>query len=155
MKISRGRLGIVVGVGIAIAAVVSVAASSVQTTNVIYGCRKAQNGQLRVVDATTICDPSEVSIQWNVVGPAGPAGPQGLQGPQGLVGPQGQQGPPGPQGEAGPQGQPGSPGAKGDTGPQGPPGAPAAAPDPVAAPTSPNNSISMEIPGIVGPGPNL
>lgn len=48
------------------------------TDNVIYGCYKKANGQLRVVNALGQCRPSELSIFWNVVGPQGPQGPTGV-----------------------------------------------------------------------------
>ena len=60
--------------------------------NVIYGCYKKVNGQLRIVKGPGQCRPPEVSIFWNQVGPQGPPGPQGPAGPPGP------QGPPGPAG---------------------------------------------------------
>ncbi len=70
--------------------------------NIIYGCYKKVNGQLRIVKDPGQCRPAEVSIFWNQVGPQGPPGPQGPQGPPGS------QGPPGPQGPEGPPGPPGT-----------------------------------------------
>ncbi len=55
--------------------------------NVIYGCYKKNNGQLRIVQASSQCQPSENPISWNKFGssgPQGPAGPAGPQGPPGL-----------------------------------------------------------------------
>jgi len=55
---------------------------------VIYGCYQKVNGQLRIVNASSQCRPSELLISWNIVGlqgPAGPAGPAGPTGPQGIV----------------------------------------------------------------------
>ena len=43
----------------------------------IHGCYKNVNGQLRIVDASAKCRPSESSISWNKKGPQGPAGPAG------------------------------------------------------------------------------
>ena len=48
------------------------------TDNVIYGCYKKANGQLRVVTGLGQCRPSELSIFWNVAGPQGPQGPTGV-----------------------------------------------------------------------------
>jgi hypothetical protein len=154
ISISRRVLASLILFGVVLAGLVSFAALSEPSTNVIYGCRKTQNGQLRIVEANEACLSSETPLQWNVVGPVGP---QGLQGPQGEVGPQGAQGP---QGEVGPQGIQGIPGVKGDTGPQGPPGAAAPQPDPVAVPSAPspptviNPPTRMLIPGIRGPLPD-
>ena len=77
---------------------------------VIHGCYKKKNGQLRVVDAGEACHNSELPVTWNVEGPQGLEGPQGEMGPQGPIGPPG---PVGPQGEIGPEGP---------MGPQGPAG---------------------------------
>jgi hypothetical protein len=66
---------------------------------VIHACFKSNNGQVRLVESAADCNPSEQAIQWNQIGPQGPAGPQGVPGPagpQGPVGPQGSQGPAGP-----------------------------------------------------------
>ena len=54
--------------------------------NVIYGCYKKVNGQLRIVKGSGQCRPPEVSIFWNQVGPQGPPGPEGPQGPPGPPG---------------------------------------------------------------------
>ncbi len=40
----------------------------------IYGCYQKNNGQLRIVNKTSECRPSEVAISWNQIGPPGPAG---------------------------------------------------------------------------------
>jgi hypothetical protein len=66
--------------------------------NVINGCYQKNNGQLRIVKTADECRPSELFIQWNEVGPAGPKGPPGPQGAQGPAGPTGRQGPAGPSG---------------------------------------------------------
>lgn len=87
---------------------------------VIHGCYKTQNGQLRLVESPTSCNPSEVAIHWNQSGPQGPQGLPGAAGPQGIPGQQGQPGPQGLRGEVGPQGPQGQ---QGPTGPQGPAGA--------------------------------
>ena len=52
---------------------------------VIYGCYQKVNGQLRIVNASSQCRPSELLISWNIVGLQGPAGPAGPTGPQGIV----------------------------------------------------------------------
>jgi hypothetical protein len=72
----------------------------------IYGCISNKN-VLRVVSASTTCEPRETRITWAIVGPQGPIGPQGASGERG---PAGIQGPAGPEGPAGPQGAQGSAG---------------------------------------------
>lgn len=54
--------------------------------NVIHGCYKKNNGQLRIVNNPSQCNPSEVPISWSQVGPQGPEGPQGEPGPPGAPG---------------------------------------------------------------------
>jgi len=53
------------------------------SADVIYACIKKVNGQARIVSTPSECLPSEVSVQWNQVGPQGPTGPTG---PTGLTG---------------------------------------------------------------------
>ena len=79
----------------------------VPASTIYYGCVTNSTGAIRIVSKTTVCKSTEHKIQWNQIGPQGPAGPQGPQGPQGAQGPQGPQGPKGAQGPAGPQGPPG------------------------------------------------
>lgn len=123
----------------------------------VFACVKAQNGQVRIVDESEPCLPSERALTWSVEGPQGDTGPQGPQGPQGATGPQGPQGaqgetgatgPQGPQGatgetgaagSAGPAGPPGPAGPQGQQGPQGPPGSSS------EDLTSPNGLFAIEI----------
>jgi len=63
--------------------------------NVLNGCYQKINGQLRIVSNPGQCNPSELPVSWNIVGPQGPAGPQGPTGAQGPEGPAGPQGPSG------------------------------------------------------------
>ncbi len=58
----------------------------------IHACFKSQNGQLRVVDAASLCQKSEQPVAWVQMGSTGGQGPQGPQGIQGQQGPQGDQG---------------------------------------------------------------
>lgn len=51
-----------------------------------YACQR-QNGDIRMVSGTGLCDADETELSWNQVGPTGPQGPQGPAGPQGLPGP--------------------------------------------------------------------
>jgi Collagen triple helix repeat (20 copies) len=88
---------------------------------VFHACYKTDNGQLRLVDSASQCNPSETATQWSQTGPQGPAGPEGAVGPQG---PQGLQGDPGDKGDPGPAGPEGPQGPKGDTGSPGPQGQP-------------------------------
>ena len=53
------------------------------SSDLICGCFKKVNGQLRVVSGPGQCHPSEAPIFWNQAGPPGPQGPQGPQGPPG------------------------------------------------------------------------
>lgn len=99
------------------------------TGGVIQGCYKENNGQLRLVESTSACNPSELPINWNQQGPQGLKGDKGDQGIQGIQGPKGDQGIQGIQGmkgdkgDQGIQGIQGPKGDKGDTGSAGPPGA--------------------------------
>ena len=90
--------------------------------DVIYGCFKKQNGQLRIVNSPSDCKPSEVAISWNLAGPKGDKGDKGDPGPEGPLGPAGPQGAQGEQGLQGPAGADGKDGADGAQGPAGPPG---------------------------------
>ena len=45
--------------------------------DVIYGCYKKVNGQLRVIKDPGQCRPSEALTSWNQTGPQGPPGPEG------------------------------------------------------------------------------
>jgi len=49
-------------------------------TNLITGCYKKQNGQLRIVESSNECLPSEISISWNAKGDKGDQGPVGING---------------------------------------------------------------------------
>src|SRR5512139_865400 len=71
------------------------------TDELIYGCYKKNNGQLRIVKDPAQCRPPEVPITWNQIGPVGPTGPQGEPGATGAMGPTGPTGPEGPEGPAG------------------------------------------------------
>lgn len=52
--------------------------SSYAESNMIYGCYKKIGGQLRIVNRTNRCLPSEIAISWNKTGPSGLPGPAGL-----------------------------------------------------------------------------
>jgi hypothetical protein len=97
----------------------SSATTSVMAGEILYGCYKKENGQLRLVNNTDQCLPSEMSISWNqkgTAGPQGPEGPAGVQGAAGLPGPVGSQGIAGLPGPAGIQGLMGQQGPAGPTG---------------------------------------
>lgn len=88
----------------------------------IKGCYAKSGGTLRVVDELGSCTKNELSLTWNVQGPAGPAGPVGATGstgPKGEKGDAGAAGSTGPAGTAGPQGPEGPPGPPGPIGPSG------------------------------------
>ena len=61
-------------------------AAMATTPTVIEACVNPGSGNLRLVDATTVCHANEIRVQWNIVGPQGPAGPPGPQGPAGPAG---------------------------------------------------------------------
>src|SRR5512136_1702671 len=73
---------------------------------VIGACVK-DNGQIRIVNKASACNPQEVYIHWSTDGSGstssttGPAGPSGATGPAGPVGPAGPTGPEGPKGDTG------------------------------------------------------
>jgi hypothetical protein len=138
IKLPGGRTIGVLSVGVLAGSLFAVggmatASSASTAAKVIYGCVNKKSGYVRIVNATTVCKPTEYKIYWNQagtpgadgatgVGGTGATGPQGPQGPRGLQGergPAGQQGPKGDTGAAGPQGPKGDTGA---TGPQGPKG---------------------------------
>lgn len=95
-------------------------ASIPDSSGVINGCYKTQNGQLRVIDSSTqSCAKGEIALSWNQVGPQGLTGATGAAGPQGATGapgPQGVTGATGATGAIGPNGATGAAGPKGDTG---------------------------------------
>lgn len=82
------------------------AASIPDTSGVIHGCY-AKGGDIRVIDAPREqCKAGEKAVDWNQIGPQGPAGVQGPVGPQGPAGAPGPVGPQGPEGPVGPAGPP-------------------------------------------------
>lgn len=110
----------VAGAAVAAAAAGGIAWATIPASNaVITACYQKNNGQLRVVDGSAACNPSELALQWNQTGPQGAQGPQGPTGPQGV---------PGRDGAAGANGATGPKGATGERGPVGPTGASAEAP---------------------------
>jgi hypothetical protein len=90
--------------------------------SVIFACIQKNNGQARIVSGPSNCNPSEVSVSWNVVGPSGAVGPTGPAGPKGDTGATGATGPIGATGPTGPKGDTGATGATGAAGPAGPMG---------------------------------
>jgi hypothetical protein len=88
--------------------------------SVIFACIQKNNGQTRIVSGPSNCNPSEVAVSWNVVGPSGAVGPTGPAGPKGDTGATGATGPIGATGPTGPKGDTGATGATGAAGPAGP-----------------------------------
>jgi hypothetical protein len=84
----------------------------------LYACVDGQ-GQIRLIEESTLCGNKEQKISWTVKGDLGPAGTQGPKGDPGVSGADGAIGPTGPQG---PKGDPGPTGADGEQGPPGPAG---------------------------------
>jgi len=68
-----------------VAAAALVRASIPDASGVLHGCFAKNNGQLRLIDlaAGDHCNPNEVEVNWNAVGPQGVQGPPG---PPGLSG---------------------------------------------------------------------
>jgi hypothetical protein len=73
-------------IGMVFASLVLIGSPCHGEENVIHGCYKKNNGQLRIVNNPSQCNPSEVPISWNQVGLQGPEGPQGEPGPPGAPG---------------------------------------------------------------------
>src|SRR4051812_6524899 len=101
-RIALASAGGVVALGAAAAAAQSLAPKD----GVIHGCYERESGHLRIIDATQKdCKGHEVAIEWNQVGPQGPAGAVGPQGAVGAMGPAGPIGLPGAVGPSGPAGR--------------------------------------------------
>jgi hypothetical protein len=92
--IGRGarRALIVTGVGAIALAGWGVAAATIPDANgTVHACYNIGSllrpvGDVRIVDASTRCLPSERAIVWNQTGVQGPAGPTGATGPSGAAG---------------------------------------------------------------------
>lgn len=118
--------GIVIGAAVLALATVGIASAATPCSNkVIYACRSAKTGVVRVIDVAKNqkCAKGEIAFSWNSSGPAGARGLQGLQGvpgPAGADGAMGPQGPAGADGAQGPAGPQGPQGPQGATGPAGP-----------------------------------
>ena len=124
---------LVVATGLLVGIALLSAAGELPEPETILACVK-QNGQIHLLapvpeggaDPGEGCEPGQILIEWNVVGPAGPQGPQGATGapgptgPRGVTGPQGLQGATGTPGAIGPRGLTGATGTSGTIGPQGP-----------------------------------
>jgi hypothetical protein len=94
----RMREVLLIILGIVIATSVSVVIESLAGGNEITACANNQTGDVRIVESSADCRPSEHLEMWNIQGPEGPPGPQG---PQGSPGPQGPTEPQGPAGISG------------------------------------------------------
>ncbi|HXI59797.1 MAG TPA: hypothetical protein VNO55_27205 [Polyangia bacterium] len=109
-RIVRRKSVLLVMVIVAVAGLSAMGAgiAAMSNSNQINACFKPSNGSIYVVGLgaeRSSCQPNDVPIVWNIVGPVGPQGPSGAAGP------------PGPAGATGPAG------ANGTPGPVGPPGA--------------------------------
>ena len=126
-------------------------AVSAPAPTVIYACYNKNNGNVRIVAASSACHGSEIAISWNE---QGPTGPQGLVGPPGPTGATGATGPAGPKGSTGANGPAGPAGAVGPAGPKGSTGvAGPAGPAGAVGPGGPAGAVGPAGPaGAVGPG---
>ncbi len=124
MRDNLGRRIITAGLVSVALLIVAVPIAKLATNNaaVYEACINPGNGGMRLVDSSTPCHNNESRIQWNEIGPPGPAGPMGPAGPTGPAGATGATGPAGPTGATGPGG------ATGPAGPAGPAGASAGGP---------------------------
>jgi hypothetical protein len=68
-----------------------IAYATIPDGNLIHGCYKTENGQLRVIDSGN-CGPSETALTWSQTGEAGPPGQSGPTGSTGAAGPPGPSG---------------------------------------------------------------
>jgi type VI secretion system secreted protein Hcp len=105
VNISKKTITILLSMVVLIFSGVGVYAAAQQNSGskILYACIK-ENGQIRLVDESTKCNPNEEKINWNVEGPQGPIG---AQGPAGKDGADGKNGLDGKDGAVGPQGPPG------------------------------------------------
>ena len=85
-RIRRVALAITAVAVVAIAGGVTYAVAEIGGGGVINGCYKSQNGQLRLIDPTDSCHPSETAISWSQTGPQGPKGDKGDKGDPGASG---------------------------------------------------------------------
>src|SRR5436190_11557664 len=97
----RGRLSVLIAVGVGLAAGGIAYASIPDGTGVIHGCYKTTGGSLRVIDTSVggNCNSSETPLSWSQTGPKGATGargPTGAAGTNGLNGAKGATGPTGP-----------------------------------------------------------
>jgi Collagen triple helix repeat (20 copies) len=109
----RSVIGGLAALALLVTAVPIVKLATTNTAMVLEACVNPGNGNMRLVDASTVCHNNESRVSWNIEGPAGPVGP---------TGPMGATGPIGPTGPLGPTGSTGATGATGATGPAGPTG---------------------------------
>ena len=136
-------LAAVAGAAAVAAAAGGIAWATIPAPNgVITACYQKNNGQLRVVDGSESCNPSELALQWNQTGP------QGVPGPQGSRGPTGPQGLAGKDGATGAMGATGARGTTGERGPVGPTGAAAEAPVTPPGPYQFRESSTNQLTGI-------
>lgn len=125
-------------------------AFSTPAPTVINACYNRNNGNVRIVPASSDCRNPEIAIFWNAQGapgpqgPAGPPGATGSSGAPGTAGPAGPAGAPGTPGTVGPAGPAGTPGTPGTPGPAGTPGTPGTPGEPgPAGPTGPTGPAGV------------
>jgi hypothetical protein len=99
-RLSTTTVAVAGGAILAAAGIGTFAYAAIPDANgVIHGCYARHDslisglptykGELRVVDDGVACKASELALDWNAQGVAGPAGPQGPQGLPGQAGPPG------------------------------------------------------------------
>jgi hypothetical protein len=78
----RRKISIAAGVVTALVLVGGVAAAGIPGADgIIHGCRKNNDGSLRVIDseAGQVCPNGYTPLDWSQTGPQGPPGPSGVQ----------------------------------------------------------------------------
>ena len=68
----RNIVGVLVGVGVVLVLGVGLAVASIPDgSGVIHACYKTSQGQTRIVESASDCNPAETPIEWSQTGPQG------------------------------------------------------------------------------------
>jgi hypothetical protein len=77
-RVSRKAFVVLIGALAALMVGVGFAVASIpDSSGVFHACYKKHNGQLRLVESTSSCRPSEKATSWSLTGPPGPPGTPG------------------------------------------------------------------------------